>query len=169
MVRVAVILGLLAGVASAERQVGWQAGGSGAVQAVGRFHLVGDASVEIGFFAITHALNLSAGMEVEPYRRGRLGFYASAGGAVAGAFGSVQADETCMPTTEECEYVPGGTVLAFGYARIGMRRRFRDDTRAISVDVGAWVGTWSADEAERSRDGWFAMPMAGVSYLWLWN
>ena len=142
MLRVVAILCLLTGVARAEHQTGWQAGGSGVVQAVGRFRVVGHASVELGFFAITHALNLSAGVEVEPYRRGRLRFYASAGGAMAGAFGPIQADETCMPATEECEYVPGGTVLAFGYARVGMRHGFRDGTHAVSVDVGTWVGTW---------------------------
>ena len=161
-------VGLPAGDAHADRrQLGIQIGGSGFVEAVGRFRVYRGLSVEIGGLAITHAMNLSLGAEVEGEPRARVGLYVSGGAAFAGVFGSTLADEACMPATEDCAYVAGGAVLTYGYARAGVRWRFRDGTRALSADVGAWLGTWNEDEGPRSRSGWFAAPVAGLSYLWL--
>ena len=89
------------------------------------------------------------------------------GAAIAGVFGPIQADQSCMPATEDCAYTSGGAMLTFGYARAGVRWRFHDGTRAVSADVGGWLGAWNDDQGQRTRNGWFIAPVAGLSYLWI--
>ena len=165
---IVVLLALGAGRAHGERQAGFQVGGSGFFQGVARFRILPSVALELGGMALTHVLTASGGVEVEPYRRGRLGLYASGGVAAAGVFGPVQADPACDPSVAECEYVPGGAVLAFGYARVGARWRFAGGTRAVSLDVGAWLGTGEDQQAARVERGRFVTPVGGLSYLWLW-